>query len=79
MWSLPDGIIMINSKIVCIDAGIFSSSIYADDCLFEDPTIKFRGNPKLHTSQLLVVDGIFRLQLHFKSKLIFVVSVQLCF
>uniref|UniRef100_A0A7C9DLJ9 Uncharacterized protein n=1 Tax=Opuntia streptacantha TaxID=393608 RepID=A0A7C9DLJ9_OPUST len=23
--------------------GIFSPSIYADDCLFEDPTIKFRG------------------------------------
>ncbi|XP_074310474.1 uncharacterized protein LOC141646499 [Silene latifolia] len=24
--------------------GTFSSSIYAGDCLFEDPTIKFRGN-----------------------------------
>ncbi|XP_057515780.1 uncharacterized protein LOC130797266 [Amaranthus tricolor] len=23
--------------------GIFTSSIYAEDCLFEDPTIKFRG------------------------------------
>ncbi|GAB4835978.1 hypothetical protein Ancab_000897 [Ancistrocladus abbreviatus] len=27
--------------------GIFTSSIYADDCIFEDPTIKFRGNNNL--------------------------------
>jgi len=62
---------MIYSKIVSIDAGIFSPSIYADDCLFEDPTIKFRGNPKLDILWLLIVEGIFRLQLHFKSKLKF--------
>lgn len=39
--------------------GIFSSSIYADDCLFEDPTIKFRGT-QLYSRNLRLLVPFFK-------------------
>jgi len=26
-----------------LQTGVFTSAIYAEDCIFEDPTIRFRG------------------------------------
>ncbi|XP_022142990.1 uncharacterized protein LOC111012984 isoform X5 [Momordica charantia] len=38
--------------------GIFTSEIYADDCLFEDPTIKFRGK-ELYSRNLKLLVPFF--------------------
>lgn len=49
------------SKLNVLDLGLFASEIYADDCIFEDPTIKFRGKmfnfsfylPPAHVSSIM--------------------------
>ncbi|XP_038889845.1 uncharacterized protein LOC120079646 isoform X3 [Benincasa hispida] len=38
--------------------GIFTSAIYADDCLFEDPTIRFRGK-ELYSRNLKLLVPFF--------------------
>lgn len=32
-----------NTTFVSMETGIFTSSLYAEDCIFEDPTIRFQG------------------------------------
>ncbi|KAK9732809.1 hypothetical protein RND81_04G023900 [Saponaria officinalis] len=41
--------------------GLFSSSVYTGDCLFEDPTIKFRGNIIYYEVQLIAPFFFFSL------------------
>ncbi|XP_022142987.1 uncharacterized protein LOC111012984 isoform X2 [Momordica charantia] len=41
-----------------LETGIFTSEIYADDCLFEDPTIKFRGK-ELYSRNLKLLVPFF--------------------
>lgn len=34
---------MSSNTIFSFELGTFTSAIYAEDCIFEDPTIRFRG------------------------------------
>ena len=34
---------MCSNIIFSSEIGVFTSAIYAEDCIFEDPTIKFQG------------------------------------
>ncbi|KAL0710985.1 hypothetical protein Bca4012_017963 [Brassica carinata] len=38
--------------------GIFTSAIYSDDCIFEDPTISFRGTELYERAQLEITGSL---------------------